>query len=345
VTLQTADGNPRSLVDMLVAKRQQGVAVNIIYDSYGSSDTPAAFFDRLRQAGVRLLDFHPIDPIPANVLNGNNRDHRKILVADGAVAIIGGVNLSKSYESKSPGSAGGDDPATGLPARWRDTSVRIEGPAVREIQRLFQAQWADEGGAPIDKTIDPAKSAANGGELVRILGSTPREDVSRYYVTMIAALREAKSSAWISAAYFVPTPEEMEALINAARRGVEVRLLLPAKSDSQDAIAAAHSHYSDLLQAGAKIYETQNVVLHSKTVVIDGGWSAIGSSNLDHRSVLFNDEIDAIIIGRETAQNLEAIFRDGERDALAIDRRSWEAQRPFSERARGFLTRLWEGLL
>jgi cardiolipin synthase len=346
VTLKTTDGNARLLADMLVAKLEEGVAVNIIYDSYGSSDTPNAFFDRLKQAGAKLVDFHPIDPNPVNVVNGNDRDHRKILVADGSVAIVGGVNLSKSYESKSPGSDGkNEDPKTGLPTHWRDTSIRIEGPAVAEIQKLFFDHWKEEGGPALDQKPYFPKPGVKGNSIVRVIGSTPKQEISRYYVTVISALSSAESRAWISAAYFVPTPEEVKTLIAAAQRGVDVRLLVPEKSDAQNAVEAARSHYSELLAAGVKIHETRDVVLHSKTVVIDGVWSAIGSSNFDHRSVLFNDEIDAIVIDRKTAADLEAIFQDGEAKAVAIDRITWEAQRPFPERVRGFFARMWEGLL
>lgn len=346
VTLKTPDGNERSLADMLVAKLEQGVAVNIIYDGYGSIDTPAAFFDRLGKAGAKLLEFHPIDPNPANVVNGNDRDHRKILLADGRIAVIGGVNLSKSYESKSPGSDHKEeDKTTGLPTVWRDTSIRIEGPAASEIQKLFFMHWKEEGGAAIDETAYFPKLQAKGNHVIRIVGSTPKEEISRYYVTLISAMRSAESRLWISNAYFVPTPEEVEVLVAAAKRGVDVRLLLPQKSDAQDAVEAARSHYSDLLEAGVKIYEMENVVLHSKTVVIDGVWSAIGSSNFDHRSVLFNDEIDAVVIGKKTAQDLEEIFQEGQQSAMAIDRETWEDERPFIERMRGFWSRLWESLL
>jgi len=346
VDLKTPDGNARKLADTLVAKLQQGVAVNIIYDSYGSSDTPNAFFERLEKAGAKLLSFHPISPNPVDVVEGNDRDHRKMLVADGRIAVIGGVNLSKSYESKSPGSNdAGDDPQTGLPALWRDTSIRIEGPAVAEIQKLFFVHWQEEGGAKIDSARYFPKPEAKGSHVVRIIGSTPKQEISRYYVTLVSALRSAESKIWISNAYFVPTPDEMDALIGAARRGVDVRLMVPEKSDSTPAVEAARAHYSDLLEAGVKIFEVRNVVLHSKTVVIDGVWSAVGSSNFDHRSVLFNDEIDAVIIGKKTAADLEAIFANGAQTSQAIDRETWKAQRPFSERMRSFLSRLYEGLL
>ena len=164
-------------------------------------------------------------------------------------------------------------------------------------------------------------------------------------MTLISALRSAESRIWISNAYFVPTPEEMETLTAAARRGVDVRLMVPAESDAPPAVEAARSRYSDLLEAGVKIFEAQDVILHSKTVVIDGVWSAVGSSNFDHRSVLFNDEVDAIVIGKKTAEDLEAIFLEGERSAKAIDRDAWERQRTFGARLNGFWVRLWEGLL
>jgi cardiolipin synthase len=121
--------------------------------------------------------------------------------------------------------------------------------------------------------------------------------------------------------------------------------LLPELSDSQEAIQAAHSHYTDLLDAGVKIYETKDVVLHSKMAVIDGVWSAIGSSNFDHRSVLYNDEVDAIVLGTDTAKALEAVFADGEKSATAIDAEKWEDSRPATERMRGFFARMWENLL
>jgi len=357
------DGDGKKLSDLLLEKRSEGVAINIIYDSYGSSDTPSAFFDRLKQAGVNLLDFHPISPTkPLQAIDFNDRDHRKILVADGAIGIVGGVNLSKSYESKFPGS-GPEESAekqqsspvegltntlgitTKLPDQWRDTAARIEGPAVGELQKLFVSHWVSEKGPPLDQAGFFPKLEARGDQVARIIGSTPDQPISRYYVTLISALRNAESKAWISAAYFVPTPDEVEALADAAKRGVDVRLLLPDVSDSQEAIEAAHSHYTDLLEAGVKIYETKDVVLHSKTVVIDGVWSAIGSSNFDHRSVLFNDEVDAIVLGSQTARALEAVFTQGEQIATVIDREQWEDSRPMTERVRGFFARMWENLL
>jgi cardiolipin synthase len=210
---------------------------------------------------------------------------------------------------------------------------------------VFRDHWKSEQGPPLDETGFFPKPAAKGKEVARIIASAPDQKISRYYVTLVSALRNAGTEAWISAAYFVPTPEEMDALTEAARRGIDVRLLLPDVSDSKEAIEAAHSHYSELLDAGVKIYETQNVVLHSKTIEIDDAWSAIGSSNFDHRSVLFNDEVDAVVLGAETADALKQIFADNLKTAKPIDPATWKDERPATERVRGFFARLWEGLL
>jgi len=135
----------------------------------------------------------------------------------------------------------------------------------------------------------------------------------------------------LSAAYFVPTDQEEEDLIGAAKRGVDVRLLLPSDSDSKMALAIGRSHYGYLLEAGVKIYEIQNVVLHSKTASIDGVWTAIGSSNFDPRSVIFNDEVDAVVLGSATAQDFEALFDADTGNAKQIDREAWR-KRPLGER-------------
>ena len=142
---------------------------------------------------------------------------------------------------------------------------------------------------------------------MRIVGSTPDKEIPRYYVTLLSAIRNAEKNVWLSAAYFVPTDQEEEDLIGAARRGVDVRLLLPSDSDSKMALAIGRSHYGYLLEAGVKIYEIQNEVLHSKTASIDGVWTAVGSSNFDPRSVVFNDEVDALVLGSATAKNFKMI--------------------------------------
>lgn len=344
-TLEDVSSDGQTLSDLLLAKRREGVAVNIIYDSFGSSETPAAFFDRLQQAGVQLLKFHPMNPLEGGGLlySLNDRDHRKILVADGSVAIVGGVNLSKSYESRTLdlSSHPKADQAT-LP--WRDTDLEIDGPAAKAVQQVFLDHWQREGGPPLTDTDFFPDVPPKGKEVLRIIGSTPENGVPRYYVTVLSAIRTAETRIWLTAAYFAPTQQELEDLEAAARRGVDVELLLPDDSDSELAINVQHADYTELLEAGAKIFETHGVVLHSKTMAVDGVWSVIGSSNFDHRSVLFNDEIDAVCVGRDTAENLEAGFRDAIAHAKPITLAAWQ-ERTLGERLEEFFSEAWQNLL
>ena len=337
---EDVDFGGASLGDLLVAKRQAGVAVNIIYDSYGSGSTPTAFFDRLKQAGVNLVSFNPVNPLESKGgYSPNDRDHRKILIADGRIAIIGGVNLSTAYQSNPLGKSG---PAKGAASDpWRDTDLQIEGPAVGELQALFLDHWTRQKGPPLDDPGPLPQLAVAGTAVVRILGSTPDAQFPEYYVTLLSAIRNAEKSVMVSAAYFVPTDQEMEGLTAAARRGVDVRLLVPDKSDSEQSIQIGHSHYTDLLEAGVKIYETHGIVLHSKIVVVDGVWSVVGSSNFDRRSVLFNDEVDAVVLGSETARQLEGMFQTDQNAAKRIELGVWKSRSLF-DRVREVYAHIWE---
>lgn len=336
--------NGQLLSDLLVEKRRQGVEINVIYDAIGSIDTPSAFFDKLKAAGVKVLEFHPLDPLTAKGgYSINDRDHRKILIVDGAHAIIGGVNLSSVYERSLSAKLSVSKSDKDIP--WLDTDIEIEGPAVKELEKIFLAAWWNYDGSPLSVTSEffPAVPE-QGRDAVRILGSTPDHPIPNYYVSLLTAIRNAEKTIWVSAAYFVPTEDEIDALLDAARRGVDVRLLLPGFSDSGLALSAGHSYYSDLLEAGVKIYETRNTILHTKMVIIDGVWAAIGSSNFDHRSVLFNNEVDAVILGRDATSQMAAMLRDEIARANVIDAESW-AQRPIGERLKELFARTWTVLL
>ena len=331
------------LGDLLIAKRQAGVAVNVIYDSYGSGSTAVIFLDRLKQAGINLVSFNPVDPLESKVpYSFNDRDHRKILVVDGNIAIIGGVNLSTAYQSNPIGKSGG--PSGSTQEQWRDTDLQIEGPATAELQKLFLDHWTKQKGPPLDQSAMFPTAAPRGTTVARVLGSTPDNGIPLYYVTLLTAIRTAEKSVKVTTAYFAPTEQEMEALTQAARRGVDVRLLLPASSDSPLSIAVAHARYSELLDAGVKIYEIHDVVLHSKTVVVDGVWSVIGSSNFDHRSVIFNDEVDVVVLGSDATQELEDLFRANQAAAERIEIRAWNS-RPIWVRLRETYSLAWENLL
>jgi cardiolipin synthase A/B len=329
--------NGERLEDLLIAKAQEGVQVRLIYDGIGSISTPTDFFTRLQTAGIQVVQFNSPNPLHAGGhFSLNERDHRKMLIADGLVVIVGGVNLSSTYQS-APGSAAPQDV-------WHDTDLEISGPVVIELEKLFQEHWREQGGAELGPVDDSSQPGADGSEVVRIIGSAPRRLKSRYYVTVLSAIRNAEKNIWMTAAYFAPTHREKEDLMHAARRGVDVRLLLPSHSDSSAALHVQHSHYDSLLHSGVKIYERDDGILHSKTMVVDGVWSITGSSNFDYRSILFNDEVDAVVLGKDTGERLSSLFLDDLRNAKPIDLQTWH-NRPMLTKLREQFWRLWEKLL
>jgi len=338
--VEDVESDGEHLGDLLLAKRAKGVQVNVIYDSYGSNATPAAFFDRLKAGGINIVDFNPVNPLAANAGSSpDDRDHRKILVVDGATAIVGGVNLSTTYEVRPLAKSGA---IAGKPSEfWRDTDLQIDGPAVAQLQKLFLEHWSAQKGPPLNQAKFFPAVPPKGGEVVRTLGSAPKDAVPRYYVTMLSAIRTAEQRILLSTAYFVPTEKEVADLIAAARRGVEVRLLLPGESDSELALTVGRSNYRELLEAGVKIYETRNEVLHSKAAVVDGVWTIIGSSNFDNRSVIFNDEVDCVVLGRETGRQIEAMFEDDFKQATAIDLATWK-DRPLPTKIKEIFYSAWQ---
>lgn len=346
-TLQDVRSGGRTLGDLLVAKRRAGVHVRVIYDGVGSLGTPAAFFDRLRAAGVELVQYNPLNPLRATK-SPNDRDHRKILVADDDVAIVGGVNLSTTYES-APRILGTDaaraphhGPASPAHPVWHDLDLEIRGPVVPELAALFRQHWREEHGAPLAPDAAPRQSAQD-KQIVRVIGSSPAQFATRYYATVLTAMRTARSSIWMTAAYFVPTHQELVALKKAARRGVDVRILLPAHTDVPQILAVQRSYYGELLRAGVKVYERRTGIVHSKAMVIDGVWSLVGSSNFDQRSVLFNDEVDVVVLGTETADQLRAYMRTDMHHARRIDWQFVHRQGVW-QHLRALFWRLWQPL-
>ena len=334
---ENVESDGMHLVDLLTAKARAGVSVAVIYDSYGSIDTPGAVFDTLRAAGVTVLGFHPF----TDVGSINDRDHRKILAVDNRTAIVGGVNLYTAYQAHPHSRMVASDGSN--PETWHDTDLEIDGPAAAELQQVFLTHWQDEQGPPL-KPLAERRPPAGGNQAVRIIASDHNDTIPRYYATILSAIRAAEKSIWISAAYFVPTEDEKADLIAAAKRGVDVRLMMPGNSDEPMAQAVGRANYGDLLEAGIHIFEEQDGMLHSKWATIDGVWSVVGSSNFDHRSILFNDEVDAVVLGRETAAQLEGLFDKQIAKARPITLEAWD-DRSMGERFREFYSRALEALL
>lgn len=315
-----------AFAELLLKKQGAGVQVNIIYDGVGSLATPAEFFERLREAGIRTLEYNPVNP--ARTKNQewtlNNRNHRKLLVVDGRVAFLGGINISETYSS---GSGSGSGPRSGgkkrSPPGWRDTHLRIEGPVVAEFQKTFVESWARQNGPPLPERNYFPSVTRQGDEIVRAIASRADDPDRPIYLTLLSAIAHAERSIRLTIAYFVPDPQMRQALAAAARRGVDVELILPGKSDSWIVFQAGRSHYDEMLDAGVKIYERREAILHSKTATIDGVWSTIGSTNLDWRSFLHNDELNAVVLGTDFARQMEAMFARDRRASTRIDPAEW----------------------
>jgi cardiolipin synthase len=327
----------RKFADLLLQKQAEGVQVNLIFDSVGSYSTPTAFFQRLRDGGIQVVEFNPVNPFKAH---GHwllaHPDHRKILIIDGKVAIAGGINISSVYSSR----LSGRRKVEGAPLPWRDTDVQIEGPAVAEFQKLFLDTWQKQQGPELSERNYFPDLKEEGNALVRVVGSTPGQSNRITFIVYVSAITFAEHSVHLTNAYFIPDDQILDAFTDAARRGVDVKIIVPAKTDSKLALHAQRYNYSELLKAGVKIYERRNALLHAKTAVIDEVWSTVGSTNMDFWSFLSDDEVNAVILSREFAIEMEKMFA---KDIAESDQIKWEEwkERPLLPRIREWFAHLF----
>ena len=324
----------------LIDKQRQGVQVNLIRDSAGTFTTPAAFFQRMVDSGIHILEFNPVNPLLARKdWQLNQRDHRKLLIVDGRTAFLGGINISSVYsggsfshrpQAQSDGSL-----------QWRDTDLQLRGPVVAEFQKLFVATWESQKGDTLAaKNYFPQLETA-GRQVVRAIGSSPDEAFSLIYATLLSAIGSAETSVLITNAYFVPDPQLLAALATAAKRGVDVKLILPGQTDSWLTFHAGRGYYEPLLRAGVKIYERRGVILHSKTALIDGVWATVGSTNLDWRSFLHNRELNAVVLGAEFGRQVQTMFDKDLAASDAVTPEQWQS-RSLELRFKELFARVWE---
>lgn len=323
--------------DLLLQKQAEGVQVNIIFDSMGSMNTPAAYFQRMRDGGVQVVEFNPMNPLKSwEKWELINRDHRKILIVDGTVAIIGGINISKVYSSnplkrkknlKSP-------------IHWRDTDIQIEGPAVAGFQKLFLGTWSKQKGPVLSGQNYYPNLTEKGTDLVRVVGSTPGETNRIPFVVYVSAISFAEHSIHMTNSYFIPDDQIVKALCDAARRGVDVKIILPGITDSSLTLHAQRYHYSGLLKSGVKIYEHGTSLLHAKTATVDSVWSTVGSTNMDFLSLLSNDEVNAVILSHKFATGMEKVFAVDLANSRQINADEWE-DRPYLPRIREWFINLF----
>lgn len=358
-----ADEIGQKFADALIAKQNSGVQVNLLYDSIGSINTPKEFFQPMIDSGIHVLEFNPINPLNARgEWSLNNRDHRKLLVVDGKTAYVGGINISSVYSSGSSGSSfissGSGAQRNGKPKakpadqqadasktdvnalHWRDTHLRLDGPIVAEFQKLFIDTWQKQKGPPLPERNYFPDNAAQGKNVVRAIGSTPDDPYNLNYLTLLSAINSAETEIYLTNAYFIPDQQLVTALKEAVQRGVDVKLILPGKTDSNLVFNASRSFYDDLLSSGIKLYERKDSLLHAKTALIDGVWSTVGSTNLDWRSFLHNQEIDAIVLGQDFGAQMETLFKQDIEASHQITLEEWR-KRPVLSRIKEKLSKLW----
>ncbi len=274
----------------------RGVAVRVLADALGSHSTHADFWREMESHGVQV---HLFNPLFERFWYQPFRDHRKILVVDREVAFTGGMNIGEEYGSFRPKPG----------ETWRDTHVRVTGPAAWEMSVVFQEGWEHAGGEPFELDPIPAEAVEAPGSRILVLDSRPKRGQAESAAVLAAVAAAAKRTLWITNAYFAPGHRALRLLEEAADRGVDVRLLLPGRTDVPIVRRAGHGYYGALLERGVRIFEYQDAILHAKTLVADGLVSVVGSTNLDFRSFLFNAECDLLILCPETAATMEAAFR------------------------------------
>jgi cardiolipin synthase len=292
------------LRELLTERAKAGVEVRVVCDGLGSGRLPGSFWRPLEEAGGRAAWFRPVARILPHLPLRDRidfRNHRKIVIADGRVGFTGGINVGREYL--------GLDPARG---RWRDTHVRIEGPAVLSLQKAFAEDWLDA----TDELISAPRYFPDPGDedrgplAIQVVDSGPDRDWSPIHLLFVQAFALARDRIWVTSPYFVPTPSLQDAFVSAALRGVDVRLLVPRRSDSRLVDLVASSYFPVLLEAGVRVFLYERGFVHAKTMVVDDWVGTVGSANMDIRSFHLNYEVNAFAYGREFAERLGAQFCD-----------------------------------
>ncbi len=314
-----SDATGRTFAEALSDRARAGVEVNLLYDGFGSADSSEAMFDAMAEAGVHVVEYRPIGP-GSRRWGWWRRDHRKILVVDGTVGFAGGLNIADTYQAPEKGGGG-----------WRDTHLRLEGPAVADLQKFFIGVWRRAGGRKLAKRRYLPYLREMGATPVRVVGNTLLWNRWAIRKSALAAFRAATRSIWIANAYFVPDNEILAEILRARGRAVDVRLMVPRRSDMPIVAAATRSLYRMLLDEGVRIFEWSGPMLHAKTMVVDGTWAAVGSFNLDRWSLLNNLEVSVNLFDPAVGAELERMFETDAARCQEVTREAWR-QRPRIDR-------------
>jgi cardiolipin synthase A/B len=309
------------VVAALAGRCRAGVPAHVLLDGVGTVSMPARHIDELKTAGCNVRTFRALRPWALR--RANNRNHRRILVVDGRVGITGGSGVSPKWMGN------------GLtPEHWRDTDIRIEGPAVEWLQAAFVENWLETtkealGGAAYFPRAQPRGSVA-----AQVVRSSPAGGSFAMYSTLLLAFSSARRSLRITNPYFLLDGTMRDVVIDRVRRGVSVEVLVPGTIDHKFVRQASRATWGPLLEAGVKFFEYRPALLHAKTIVIDGMWATVGSTNLDNRSFAMNEELNVIVYDRDVGRQFDGIFAADLRHARRVTYEEW--------RHRGVRARLFE---
>jgi cardiolipin synthase len=303
----------QQMAEALAERCRAGVTVNVLLDAFGSLLMPAQYRQTLDDAGCRVVSYRPLKPFALDRFNFRN--HRRILVVDGRIGFTGGTGIGSKWT--------GDGRRAG---HWRQTDVRVEGPIVRQLQAAFAENWIEETGEiPAGAKYFPPPAPA-GNVPAHLAYTSPTGGVSSVQVLYYLAIKAARHEIIIENPYLLPDDDAIEALAEAVRRGVEVKVMVPATSSTDSPIVqhASHHRFGILLQKGIKIWEYKKTLLHQKVIIVDGVWSCVGSTNFDRRALQLNDEISLGIVDPNIAAQLRAAFADDLRYAEPRSFEQWK---------------------
>lgn len=319
------------LADALIRARERGVSVRVIYDDIGSINVKRKFLRRMRDAGIEILPFFRV-AFPPFATRINWRNHRKVAVIDGRVGYIGGMNIADRYID------GGKN--FGM---WRDTHLRVTGPAVAALQRSFAVDW-NFMGQPLLREEAGMEPPVPGGAAVQMITSGPTSRWSNVAFMMLKAIGNAKKRIYIQTPYFLPTEALLKALQAAALSKVDVRVMMPLRSDSNILTNASRSYIQECLRAGIKIYLFEAGMLHSKMMVVDDDFSTVGSTNFDFRSFEHNFEGNFCIYSKQINARLRQDFLNDQKLCRRVNAAQWR-HRPWWHKTRESIVRLLSPIL
>lgn len=313
------DTRGNQIKDVLLNKHREGVAVRIMYDAYASRKVKSNIVKELKTAGVEIYPVIKVN-LAALANRMNHRDHRKVIIVDGHTGFIGGINISDRYDNSID---------TGL--YWRDTHVKITGETAHNLQRHFLINWnaCQPNELLISEALFPETDQKTTGadvQLSQVIAGGPVYRMSNIMLSYFKIFTSAKEKLYVTNPYFIPSESILDALKQAALSGVDVRLMMPEKSDSGVVGAASKFYYEELLQAGVRILLYKKGFVHAKTVVADGNLSVIGTANMDIRSFDLNFEIMSVTYGKQLAAQLENAFLEDQKESREVTKEEWEKE-------------------